>query len=100
MEEVRKLCQEKAELEKENDFLKIEDYLKEIQECGYFLENEFELHNHQLQREIKAYYKLLRKAFSPDYSIAFQGYIELAVSCGVEEVEILKNKEEIDNYFT
>ena len=26
--------------------------------------------------------------------------IELAVSCGVDEVDILKNEEEIDNYFT
>ena len=80
--------------------LLIEDYLKEIQECGIFLENEFELYNHQLQREIKNYYKLLGKAFSPDYNIAFQGSIELAVSCGVDEVDILKNEEEIDNYFT
>lgn len=31
-------------------------------------------------REIKNYYKLLGKAFSPDYNIAFQGSIELAVS--------------------
>lgn len=78
------------EISKDNLTMKekllIEDYLKVIQECGYFLENEFELHNHQLQREIKAYYKLLGKALSPDYSIAFQGSIELAVSCSVEEV--------------
>lgn len=39
-------------------------------------------------------------SFSPDYNIAFQGSIELAVSCGVDEVDILKNEEEIDNYFT
>lgn len=80
--------------------LLIADYFKEIQEYNYFLDNEFELYNHQLQREIKNYYKLLGKAFSPDYNIAFQGSIELAVSCGVDEVEILKNEEEIDNYFT
>ena len=92
------------EISKDNLTMKekllMEDYLKEIQECGYFLENEFELHNHQLQREIKAYYKPLGKAFSPDHSIAFQESIELAVSCGVDEVDILKNEEEIDNYFT
>lgn len=80
--------------------LLIADYLKEIQEYSCFLDNEFELYNHQLQREIKNYYKLLGKAFSPDYNIAFQGSIELAVSCGVDEVDILKNEEEIDNYFT
>ena len=56
--------------------LLIADYLKEIQEYSYFLDNEFELYNHQLQREIKNYYKLLGKAFSPDYNIAFQGSYE------------------------
>ncbi len=33
--------------------LLIADLLKEIQEYSYFLDNEFELYNHQLQREIK-----------------------------------------------
>ncbi|AAV61008.1 hypothetical protein [Streptococcus thermophilus] len=31
--------------------LLIADYFKEIQEYNYFLENEFELYNHQLQRD-------------------------------------------------
>ena len=79
--------------------LLIADYLKEIQEYSYFLDNEFEYIIINF-REIKNYYKLLGKAFSPDYNIAFQGSIELAVSCGIDEVDILKNEEEIDNDFT
>lgn len=46
-------------------------------------------------REIKNYYKLLGKAFSPDYNIAFQGSIELAVSCGIDEVDILKMRRKL-----
>ncbi len=37
--------------------------------------------------------------FSPDYRVAFDSSIALAKSIGISDDQILKNKQEIDDYF-
>ena len=45
------------------------------------------------------YYEILNAAFSPNYAEAFDGSIMLAEFVGVPTEKILKNKQEIDQYF-
>ena len=49
---------------------------------------------------ISEYEKILKKAFSEDPKEAFEGSVELARYSGVPEDQILKSKEEIDQFFT
>ena len=77
----------------------IKKYLKEIQEYDEQLNGKLDICINKLQKELKEYYKLLERAFSPDYSIALNGSIELAISLGVSKEQILKDEKEIDRYF-
>ncbi|MDO4648141.1 MAG: hypothetical protein Q4B26_05775, partial [Eubacteriales bacterium] len=76
----------------------IKEYLKELDELDKKLDSQFGIYLDKLQVELQRYYRLLERAFSPNYEIAFQGSIELAMSMGVSETQILKN--EIDQYFS
>jgi hypothetical protein len=53
----------------------------------------------ELNTTLMRYYRLLDKAFSPDYEEAFNGSIALAKYVGVPTDDILKSKSEIDHYF-
>ena len=77
----------------------IKQYLEELQEYDKNLDKKLEAHIIKLQEELRVYYSLLEKAFSPDYSIALEGSIQLAVSLGVSEKELLNNEQETDAYF-
>lgn len=77
----------------------IKQYLEELQEYDKYLDKKLEAYILKLQEELRVYYSLLEKAFSPDYSIALEGSIRLAVSLGVSEKELLKNEQETDAYF-
>ena len=77
----------------------IKQYVEELQEYNKYLDQKLEAYILKLQEEFRVYYSLLEKAFSPDYSIALEGSIRLAVSLGVSEKELLKNEQETDAYF-
>jgi hypothetical protein len=83
--------------EKEQKLIK--QYVEELQEYNKYLDQKLEAYILKLQEEFRVYYSLLEKAFSPDYSIALEGSIRLAVSLGVSEKELLKNEQETDTYF-
>lgn len=77
----------------------IKHYLDELQEYDQYLDKKLKFYILKLQEELRVYYSLLEKAFSPDYSIALEGSVRLAVSLGVSEKELLKNEQETDAYF-
>ena len=45
------------------------------------------------------YIDVLGTAFSPDIDVAFMGSVELATFVGVPGREILKNKNDVDDFF-
>ncbi len=77
----------------------INQYFEELQEYDLYLDEKLDSCIKELQKELRTYYKLLEKAFSPNYSVALEGSIQLAISLGVSENELLKNENEVDAYF-
>lgn len=53
----------------------------------------------QLKKEFAKYASMLELAFDPNVNIAFEGSIALAGYVGVAQDEVLRNKDDIDNYF-
>lgn len=53
-----------------------------------------------LKAEFKKYKSLVDMAFSADFNEAFEGSVGLAQYVGVSEGDILKNMEDINNFFT
>lgn len=52
-----------------------------------------------LNRGMARYIDVLGRAFSPDIDVAFMGSVELATFVGVPGREILKNKNDVDDFF-
>ena len=53
----------------------------------------------EMGKDTQMFMELLDKAFAPDISLAFEGSIELAKSCGVPTEEILDSKDKVTAYF-
>ncbi len=83
----------KKEYEMLSNYIKELDYLKSTLEKEY--QNEIEM----LQNELNKFINVLTNAFNPDYELALKGSIELARLSGISEENILKNINDIDNYF-
>ncbi|HBN85679.1 MAG TPA: hypothetical protein DDZ89_17755 [Clostridiales bacterium] len=78
----------------------INEYLKSLVELDIQLDMKYRECIRKLNIDLKRYYELLERAFSPDCRSAFTGSIMLAQHIGVPSEEILKSTEEIDAYFT
>ena len=63
------------------------------------LDKKYRRYIHDLNEEMRRYYKVLDKAFSPNYEEALEGSVALAISFGVPGEELLKSFSEIDDYF-
>lgn len=77
----------------------INGYLKELDALELRLENRYRIYIEELKKAMTKYYLILDSSFSPNYSEAFNGSIELAKFVGVPSEKILKSKKEIDEYF-
>ena len=77
----------------------IKRYVKEIDEYNKQLDMEYFGILKNLMSDLNLYLNILDKAFSPNYQIALDGSIQLAISLGVNSEELLKNSDEIDDYF-
>ncbi|TCD53638.1 hypothetical protein EJ419_06585 [Alloscardovia theropitheci] len=77
----------------------LNEYKEQIEALTKQLDKEYQECIEQINQNMQEYLEILSRAFSPDIEKAFNGSIELAQTLGVSENEILKNKEEIDNYF-
>lgn len=53
----------------------------------------------QLKKELANYTSVLELAFDRDVNIAFDGSVALADYVGVSTEKVLRNKQEIDQYF-
>ena len=78
---------------------KLKDYLKQLEILDSQLDQEYQTYIKQINDSLINYYNLLESAFSPDYRVAFDSSIALAKSIGISDDQILKNKQEIDDYF-
>lgn len=77
----------------------IKRYIKEIDEYNKELDKEYFGMLKNLMSDLNLYLNMLDKAFCPNYRIALDGSIQLAINLGVNSDELLKNFDEIDDYF-
>lgn len=77
----------------------IEGYLRYLHELDVELDKKYRKYIHDLNEEMRRYYKMLDRAFSPNYEEALEGSVTLAMSFGVSSEELLKSLSEIDDYF-
>ena len=77
----------------------IEGYLRYLHDLDVELDKKYRKYIHDLNEEMRRYYKVLDRAFSPNYEEALEGSVALASSFGVPGEELLKSFSEIDDYF-
>lgn len=77
----------------------IKRYISEIDEYNKQLDFEYFEMLKTLMTDLNLYLSMIDKAFSPNYKIALEGSIQLAINLGVDKKELLKNIDEIDDYF-
>lgn len=82
---------------------KEQELLEEYIEKQYILDEELQAKldafNAELAKEAGIFNDLVERAFDPDFREALMGSVELAKAAGVDDNEILKSAEDIDDYF-
>ncbi|WP_418967358.1 hypothetical protein [Catenibacterium sp.] len=76
-----------------------EEYRKSICLVDKELNEQYQEFVDEMGKDMQMFMELLDKAFVPDISLAFEGSIELAKSCGVPTEEILVGKDKVAAYF-
>jgi hypothetical protein len=74
-------------------------YVEELDNLKIKLEEEYQKEVTELQIELNNYLNMLMKAFNPNYELALEGSVELAIASGIKEEKILKNVDDINRYF-
>ena len=77
----------------------IKDYNEQMETLNQQLNIQFLQVVLEIQKALQKFKDLEELAFDPDVNMAFSGSIGLAEEIGVDESKILKNMEQIDNYF-
>ena len=77
----------------------LDEFLQSQYEMDEELERKYFLFIEELEKQASQFYVLIDNAFVPDFRDAFLKSILLAKAAGVEEDEILKSVEEIDEFF-
>ena len=77
----------------------VDEFLQSQYEMDEELERKYSLFIEELEKQASQFYVLIDNAFVPDFRDAFLKSILLAKAAGVEEDEILKSVEEIDEFF-
>ena len=76
-----------------------EEYKESIYLVDKELNEQYQEFVDEMGKDTQMFMELLDKAFAPDISLAFEGSIELAKSCGVPTEEILDGKDKLTAYF-
>lgn len=76
-----------------------EEYKESIYLVDKELNEQYQEFVDEMGKDMQIFMELLDKAFAPDISLAFEGSIELAKSCGVPTEEILVGKDKLTAYF-
>ena len=76
-----------------------EEYRKSVFIVDKELNEQYREFVDELCKDMQMFMELLDKAFAPDISLAFEGSIELAKSCGVPIEGILDSKDKVTAYF-
>lgn len=76
-----------------------EEYKESIYLVDKELSEQYQEFVDEMGKDTQMFMELLDKAFAPDISLAFEGSIELAKSCGVPTEEILIGKDKVAAYF-
>ena len=76
-----------------------EEYKESIYLVDKELNEQYQEFVDEMGKDTQMFMELLDKAFVPDISLAFEGSIELAKSCGVPTEEILIGKDKVAAYF-
>ena len=77
----------------------LESYLKNQYVLDEQMQIRFNAFQKELEEEAARFKDLLGDAFDPDFRKALSGSAELARNVGVEEKEILKSLDEVDDFF-
>lgn len=77
----------------------LERYLREIEQSEKQLDKQYREYVNRINSELKQYCMLLESAFAFDIKDAFSGSVKLAQYVGVPLEDLLKSKEEIDDFF-
>jgi len=77
----------------------LDEFLQSQYEMDEELERKYSLFIEELEKQASQFYVLIDNAFVPDFRETFLKSILLAKAAGVEEDEILKSVEEIDEFF-
>ena len=77
----------------------IQNYRQSISTLEKSLEEQYHKVLEEINAEFEKYSSAVEIAFDEDVNRAFEGSIELALDAGVSKDELLKNKQDIDNYF-
>lgn len=76
-----------------------EDFLERQKQLDSNLEEEYVSFISNMNESLTLFMDILTRAFSENAVVSFDGSIELCRSLGISENQILKTKEEIDDYF-
>ncbi len=76
------------------------NYQKSLANLNKMLDERYQQVIAQLKRELAKYKSLLELAFDRNINVAFAGSIALAEYVGVQAKVVLRNKDDIDHYFT
>lgn len=77
----------------------LDSYLNNQYQLDEQLEEQFDQFKQELQEETDRFNTAINNAFDTDIRSAFEGSVELAREAGVKEEEILKNVNDVDEYF-
>ena len=83
----------------EKEQMLIRDYQESFAALNQTLDKRYHALLAMLKKELEKFSSMLELAFDPDVNIAFDGSIALAEYVGVTPEKVLRNKQDIDQYF-
>ena len=83
----------------EKEQMLIQDYQESLAALNQTLDKRYHALLAMLKKELEKFSSMLELAFDPDVNIAFDGSIALADYVGVTPEKVLRNKQDIDQYF-
>lgn len=90
------ICKQRAD---EKEMMLIAGYKQQLDELNQQLDMQLKQLIVRIEREINRFKSLEALAFDENINIAFQGSIQMAREVGVKSHQILRNMDDINNYF-
>lgn len=83
----------------EREQILVRHYQESFTALNKVLEERYQELIKKLKKELEKFSSMLELAFDLDVNVAFDGSIALADYVGVPKEKVLRNKQDIDNYF-